>query len=739
MQGLKAVAIILPVFFLILVLGKVDGEVVLSLEIPDEYAGIDENLTAYLNITPDRNISAVQCNITFNPSILEAIKIIKGDVFDMLADELIANFTLIDNDTGTINNIVAFSFNSINESGNIVKIIFKTHGEGYANINISDFLISDENSNEVDGISINDSIVVDAIPPSIKINVKPSVQMSGGNVNISALIEDETGIKDVRINISYPDGSIKNYSILENKSGNVFYSNLSYSTLGKYEFYVYAMDFAGNTNRSEMSSFNIYEENIPPVMPHNPSPSNGSIDIPPDTTLSWQCTDPDGDSITYDIYFGASPNPPLVINNQSSSSYTPPSLSYSTTYYWRVVAWDEHQAKNTSPVWHFTTKANSEPGKPTLTGAISGYTGLSIIFYAVATDPDGDRIRYGLDWNNDGIVDEWTLFYNSGTTASVTHVWNSEGTYYVKAVAEDEYGLQGEWSEARAIIITQYSPPNQPPTVEITSPSNGSTVSGIVEIQGISNDPDGIVERVEVKIDNGGWNEAEGTTSWQYEWNTSSALNGEHVIYARSYDGSDYSNIVSIRVIVNNAPLPSNNPPNVEITSPENGKKFKDDFTVQGIAWDRDGNESIVKVEIRIDDGEWKEANGKTVWSYSVSISSMTSGEHVIYARSYDGKDYSNMDMITFYVQMEGGGGGYLIYIIAVIIAASLFAILGLIYSRKKGKKKVVEAREEKKCFVCLGKFKPNSKIIKCECGALFHKSCAERVKTCPNCGRKLV
>ncbi|HHF55302.1 MAG TPA: hypothetical protein ENL42_00090, partial [Thermoplasmatales archaeon] len=88
-------AIILPVFFLILVLGKVDGEVVLSLEIPDEYAGIDENLTAYLNITPDRNISAVQCNITFNPSILEAIKIIKGDVFDMLADELIANFTLI--------------------------------------------------------------------------------------------------------------------------------------------------------------------------------------------------------------------------------------------------------------------------------------------------------------------------------------------------------------------------------------------------------------------------------------------------------------------------------------------------------------------------------------------------------------------------------------------------------------------------------------------------------------------
>jgi len=49
-----------------------------------------------------------------------------------------------------------------------------------------------------------------------------------------------------------------------------------------------------------------------------------------------------------------------------------------------------------------------------------------VTFYASTTDPDGDQIRYGFDWDNDGTIDTWTGYYPSGTTASQTHTYTTE-------------------------------------------------------------------------------------------------------------------------------------------------------------------------------------------------------------------------------------------------------------------------------------------------------------------------
>ncbi len=95
---------------------------------------------------------------------------------------------------------------------------------------------------------------------------------------------------------------------------------------------------------------------------------------------------------------------------------------------------------------------------------------------------------------------------------------------------------------------------NGKPTVTITYPSNGAIVSKLVMISGTAENPDReeIINSVQVKIDGNNWVTITGTTLWSYDWTTYTLLDGQYNISARSYNGKEYSEIVSITVIVNN-------------------------------------------------------------------------------------------------------------------------------------------------------------------------------------------
>ena len=95
-------------------------------------------------------------------------------------------------------------------------------------------------------------------------------------------------------------------------------------------------------------------------------------------------------------------------------------------------------------------------------------------------------------------------------------------------------------------------PVNLLPECSIHSPRQRSNASGIVVIEGSAYDLDGSIERVEVRIDDGPWIEANLTSAWSLDWDTTTASNGEHTIFARSYDGTDYSVEVMVIVIVDN-------------------------------------------------------------------------------------------------------------------------------------------------------------------------------------------
>jgi hypothetical protein len=99
----------------------------------------------------------------------------------------------------------------------------------------------------------------------------------------------------------------------------------------------------------------LISSNHPPYAPTNPSPSNGAGKVDIEADLSWSCSDPDGDTLNYDVYFGTINPPPRVTYKQSEKNYNPGNMAHNTPYYWQIVARDSHDVTTAGPIWSFTT------------------------------------------------------------------------------------------------------------------------------------------------------------------------------------------------------------------------------------------------------------------------------------------------------------------------------------------------------------------------------------------------
>ena len=89
--------------------------------------------------------------------------------------------------------------------------------------------------------------------------------------------------------------------------------------------------------------------------------------------------------------------------------------------------------------WCFRTFCleNNPPNKPSAV-----YNKATDELVVTATDPDGDKVRYGVSWNNDNIVDQWTSLVSSGTQENMAC---NGRTGTVGLITEDEFGAQSNW------------------------------------------------------------------------------------------------------------------------------------------------------------------------------------------------------------------------------------------------------------------------------------------------------
>ena len=90
------------------------------------------------------------------------------------------------------------------------------------------------------------------------------------------------------------------------------------------------------------------------------------------------------------------------------------------------------------------------PEAPDIDGPSNGNVGDTLPYTFSAIDPDGDDVKFHIDWG-DGDSDS-TVYVGSGTGKTVDHVWTSAKTYTITAYAEDENNMKGPTSTFQVVI-----------------------------------------------------------------------------------------------------------------------------------------------------------------------------------------------------------------------------------------------------------------------------------------------
>jgi regulation of enolase protein 1 (concanavalin A-like superfamily) len=198
--------------------------------------------------------------------------------------------------------------------------------------------------------------------------------------------------------------------------------------------------------------------------------------------------------------------------------------------YSRVLTAAEIQTDMNTPI--SGTTGNKAP-TVTLTSPANGasFTApTNITLTASASDTDGTIAR--VEFYNG------TTLLNADTTSAYSFTWSSvaAGTYSLRAVAYDNSGASATSTTSTVTVAGA----NQPPTVALTSPTNGSifTAPATVTLSATASDTDGTISKVEFY---NGTTLLNTDTASPYTFAWSNVAAGIYTVKAIAYDNSNAS------------------------------------------------------------------------------------------------------------------------------------------------------------------------------------------------------
>jgi hypothetical protein len=280
----------------------------------------------------------------------------------------------------------------------------------------------------------------------------PDPQDIGEYVNITVNITDPVGVGEVWINITHPNGSWFNNSMLPG-SGDEWFYNSTFIDEGTYSYTVWANDTSNNWNKSIPGGFEIKGDTLPPILSNLndfPDPQipggfvNITVDVIDDTAVDevWvNITCPDGSSINIGMSKGAGDEwfHDAVYADSGLYSYrvwaNDTSNNWNSTGFGTFMIFDSFDPELSN--LDATPNPQENDGYVNITVEVTDDVGVDEVWVNV-TYPDGSSINITM---TQGIGDEW--FYNS--------TYSDLGVYSFTVWAND---TSNNWNSTGPLIFT---------------------------------------------------------------------------------------------------------------------------------------------------------------------------------------------------------------------------------------------------------------------------------------------
>ena len=217
-----------------------------------------------------------------------------------------------------------------------------------------------------------------------------------------------------------------------------------------------------------------------------------------------------------------------------------------------------------------------------------------------------------------------------GLSTSYTFTGLSEGSHTVDVRAFDQAGNIGSDSVTFTVDIT-------PPSVNITSPSDGEYVNTTDVTITWSGDDNIGIDHYEVRIDDGSWIDVGSSTSYTF----TGLSEGSHVVDVKVIDRAGNIDMDSVSFTVDITA------PTVQITSPSDGDIIGSSNVT--VTWSGSDNYGIDHYEVRIDGGSWINVGTSTEYTFT----DLSEGNHTVDVRAFDFAGNIGSDSVTFTVQLE--------------------------------------------------------------------------------------